>query len=247
MDSREAFEKWANAAVMVANAESMADEEVIPTWPVFCVERSPELYPELTVGAVRAWHASRQAIECEPVAWLTSKGEEKEVIFDSEYDRNDRNHDEKRGWKYDPLFTHAQSAECDCCGYPGHDLPKWRKILREAAQPASAVPNAEYIRALQDACDIIQADANTEENYGSLCRIGSVLAKLKAGPTRADDRISVHEYTARSSLEALKFYTEWMQRNACGDPEPIEHFYAMQAIEEIESLLPEPTYKEQGE
>ena len=87
-------------------------------------------------------HASRQAIECEPVAWLTSKGEEKEVIFDSEYDRNDRNHDEKRGWKYDPLFTHAQSAECDCCGYPGHDLPKWRKILREAAQPASAVPNA---------------------------------------------------------------------------------------------------------
>ena len=140
MDSREAFEKWVNAAVMVANAESMADEEVIPTWPVFCVERSPELYPELTVGAVRAWQASRQAIECEPVAWLISKGEEKEVMFDSEYDRNDRNHDEKRGWKYDPLFTHAQSAECDCCGYPGHDLPKWRKILREAAQPADGVP-----------------------------------------------------------------------------------------------------------
>jgi len=57
-----AFEKWINAAVMVANAESMADEEVIPTWPVFCVERSPELYPELTVGAVRAWQASRQAL-----------------------------------------------------------------------------------------------------------------------------------------------------------------------------------------
>ena len=115
-------------------------------------------------------HASRQAIECEPVAWLTSKGEEKEVMFDSEYDRNDRNHDEKRGWKYDPLFT----------------------------------------------------------------------------LTKADDRISVHEYTARSSLEALKFYTEWMQRNACGDPEPIEHFYAMQAIEEIESRLPEPPKQEQG-
>ena len=46
--------------------------------------------------------------------------------------------------------------------------------------PASAVPDAEYIRALQDACDIIQADANTEQNYGSLCWIGSVLAKLKA-------------------------------------------------------------------
>ena len=129
---------------------------------------------------------SCEAIECEPVAWLTSKGEEKEVIFDSEYDRNDRNHDEKRGWKYDPLFTHAQSAECDCCGYPGHDLPKWRKILREAAQPASAAPDEEYLRALQDACDIIQADANTEENYGSLCRIGSVLGKLKDTPTNAD-------------------------------------------------------------
>ena len=61
-DSKQAFEKWINAAVMVANAESMADEEVIPTWPVFCVERSPELYPELTVGAVRAWQASRQAL-----------------------------------------------------------------------------------------------------------------------------------------------------------------------------------------
>jgi hypothetical protein len=54
--------------------------------------------------------------------------------------------------------------------------------------PASAnVPDNEYIRALQDACDIIQADANTEDNYGSLCRIGAVLAKLKATPTKADD------------------------------------------------------------
>ena len=52
-------------------------------------------------------------------------------------------------------------------------------------------------------------------------------------------RISVNEYTVRSSLEALKFYTEWMQRNACGDPEPVEHDYAIQAIEDIESLLPE--------
>jgi hypothetical protein len=53
--------------------------------------------------------------------------------------------------------------------------------------PASSdVPNAEYIRALQDAFDIIQADANTEENYGSLCRIGSVLGKLKDTPTNAD-------------------------------------------------------------
>ena len=54
--------------------------------------------------------------------------------------------------------------------------------------PVSAdVPDAEYIRVLQDACNIIQADANTEQNYRSLCRIGSVLAKLKATPTKADD------------------------------------------------------------
>jgi hypothetical protein len=64
---------------------------------------------------------------------------------------------------------------------------------------------------------------------------------------KADERISVHEYTARMSLEALKFYTEWMQRNDCGEPEPIEHFYAMQAIEEIESLLPEPPKQEEGQ
>ena len=48
--------------------------------------------------------------------------------------------------------------------------------------PASAVvPDDEYVRVLQETFDIIQADANTEQNYGSLCRIGGVLAKLKAG------------------------------------------------------------------
>ena len=51
-------------------------------------------------------------------------------------------------------------------------------------------------------------------------------------------RLSVHEYTAGSALEALKFYTECMQRRACGDPEPIEHHYAMQAIDELEALFP---------
>ena len=55
-----------------------------------------------------------------------------------------------------------------------------RPLVYADTSPASAAPNAEYIRALQDAFNIIQADANTEENYGSLCRIGSVLVKLKA-------------------------------------------------------------------
>jgi hypothetical protein len=46
--------------------------------------------------------------------------------------------------------------------------------------PASAAPDEEYLRALQDAFDIIQADANTEENYDSLRKIGSVLANIEA-------------------------------------------------------------------
>jgi len=62
------------------------------------------------------------------------------------------------------------------------------------SHPASVdVPDAEYIRALQDACDIIQADANTERNYGSLCRIGSVLVKLKDVHAKADDWIKCSE------------------------------------------------------
>ena len=50
----------------------------------------------------------------------------------------------------------------------------------QASRQALECEPAEYIRALQDAFDIIQADANTEQNYGSLCRISSVLANLKA-------------------------------------------------------------------
>jgi len=61
-----------------------------------------------------------------------------------------------------------------------------RPLIFGDTHPASAAPDEEYLRALQDAFDIIQADANTEENYGSLCRIGSVLGKLKDTPTNAD-------------------------------------------------------------
>jgi putative intracellular protease/amidase len=55
-----------------------------------------------------------------------------------------------------------------------------RPLIFGDTHPASAVTDDEYIRALQDACDIIQADANTEQNYESLCRIGGVLARLKS-------------------------------------------------------------------
>ena len=60
---------------------------------------------------------------------------------------------------------------CDCAAPDSYCDP----------DDAVSVPDVEYIRALQDAFDIIQADANTEENYASLCRIGDVLVKLMAG------------------------------------------------------------------
>jgi 2C-methyl-D-erythritol 2,4-cyclodiphosphate synthase len=47
---------------------------------------------------------------------------------------------------------------------------------------------AEIATALRDASDIIQTDANTAENYGSLCRIGNVLSKVEDSATmRAED------------------------------------------------------------
>lgn len=56
---------------------------------------------------------------------------------------------------------------------------KYKAVRLPASHPpqSKGVPE-EYRQALQDAFDIIQADANTEENYGSLCRIGSVLSKI---------------------------------------------------------------------
>ena len=66
-------------------------------------------------------------------------------------------------------------------------LPAGTKLYTHPARQAVSVPGDEYIRALQDAFDIIQADANTEENYASLCRIGSVLAKFNATPTKTDE------------------------------------------------------------
>jgi hypothetical protein len=41
---------------------------------------------------------------------------------------------------------------------------------------------AELTIALKDAVDIIQADANTEENYASLCRMGNALSKNLSTP-----------------------------------------------------------------
>jgi hypothetical protein len=71
----------------------------------------------------------------------------------------------------------------------------------------------DYISVLQDAFEIIQADANTEQNYGSLCRIGSVLAKLKATPTKADDHHAPE--LSCTNPECGRFFCENAKRYTC--------------------------------
>jgi len=78
-------------------------------------------------------------------------------------------------------FTDVNGKAKEIADDPVHRSPQDLRIYTPLYKhPASGVPDDEYFRALQDAFDIIQADANTERNYGSLCRIGSVLGKMKA-------------------------------------------------------------------
>jgi hypothetical protein len=49
------LQEWINAVLMAADAEGTANAEVIPTWPADCVERFPDRFPQLTVGALRDW------------------------------------------------------------------------------------------------------------------------------------------------------------------------------------------------
>jgi hypothetical protein len=57
------LKKWTNAALLVADFEDMEDDEVIPTWPADCVKSFPDMFPQLTVGALREWQASVSAWE----------------------------------------------------------------------------------------------------------------------------------------------------------------------------------------
>ena len=78
------------------------------------------------------------------------------------------------------VFTDVNGEAKEIAGDPVHRSPQDLRIYTALyTHPVSDVPDAEYIRALQDAFDIIQADANTEQNYGSLCRMGWVLANIK--------------------------------------------------------------------
>ena len=65
------------------------------------------------------------------------------------------------------------------------------------------------------------------------------LTKHEQAVSVPDDRISVHEYTARIALQALEEYAENLSIVAGWDYEPLEHHYAQQAIEDIQDKLTE--------
>lgn len=54
------LQDWIRAALIVSDAENMDDGEVIPTWPDFIVDRYPDKYPQLTIGALREWRAEQE-------------------------------------------------------------------------------------------------------------------------------------------------------------------------------------------
>ena len=74
-DGMNSLQEWIEAALIVANAEGMDDEQVIPTWP----EDVAEKFPALTVGALRAFNnnseADEQDKECVMDALAESLGE----------------------------------------------------------------------------------------------------------------------------------------------------------------------------
>lgn len=53
--------QWMDAVLVVANTEGMPDDQAIPTWPEDLCKTNPELFPELTVGAIREWHAAQHS------------------------------------------------------------------------------------------------------------------------------------------------------------------------------------------
>ena len=74
-----------------------------------------------------------------------------------------------------------------------------------------------------------------------LAKVRREFRDFRAGQAASvpDDRISVHEYTARISLQALEEYAENLSIVAGWDYEPLEHHYAQQAIEDIQDKLTE--------
>jgi len=91
---------------------------------------------------------------------------------------------------YDLIRITWEEASAAAC-----DENKGMKSERDALQARVA----ELVTALQDAVDIIQADANTEENYGSLCRIGNVLSSSNS------DALILRKQAEELDIEAAGF------------------------------------------
>ena len=128
------------------------------------------------------WAAHRDHSSCSEIP--NSSGHAKEAKGRIEGDKSGYGRIADPALEGDPftwVFTDINGKASEIAGDPVHRSPQDLRIYTALyTHPASDVPDAEYIRALQDAFDIIQADANTEQNYWFLCRIGRVLAKLKA-------------------------------------------------------------------
>ena len=108
------------------------------------------------------WQASRQALEGEASNYRPTLGQRKAAQVGK------------------TIGVLVQRDDGKVCAVTDLGRATWlnQDVTGEGEQ--ASVPEAEYIRALQDAIDIIQADANTEQNYESLCRMGWVLARLKS-------------------------------------------------------------------
>lgn len=67
------LQEWIDAALVVAGSNGMSDDEVIPTWPELIVEKYPDLYPPLTIGALREYRGSRGQAEGETLQEAANK------------------------------------------------------------------------------------------------------------------------------------------------------------------------------
>ena len=185
-------------------------------------------------------------------------------VFPSDQDRADDDQLNEACERIEELMDQLASREAlegEAIGEVGYMFqPNWddpSKTKRVALVDKSLTPGTKlYTHPARDGQDSVavvnKASTGEYEFYPSsnLVDIPNGMHKLYTHTASADvpdGRISVHEYTARIALQALEEYAENLSIVAGWDYEPLEHHYAQQAIEEIESLLPEPPKQEKGE
>ena len=194
-----------------------------------------DYYDEVLEGMWWGWQASRQALEGEPV--------DVERIADTVRDYLGDIFACTRVWEAWQVgtmtqndFTPADETELadDIAGAVAtlYTHPASAQAPEEIERDGiNSTENLAYIDGYNDCAKEVRENARSNKQDVSV----------------PDDRISVHEYTARMALQALEEYAENLSIVAGWDYEPLEHHYAQQAIEEIESLLPEPPKQEKGQ